>query len=116
VTTQGKKGANKVKTLWKRTLVAATILLCSGVVVAQQAPQKSGKAGELGSAAPDDAKIQALLTQRLDLLRQMETLYRTQYQAGLASLEDLEQATIAVYQTDLQRKHTQAERKALTQQ
>jgi outer membrane protein TolC len=99
-----------MQTWWKPALIPATILLYGGVVVAQQKPHKAMP------AARNDAKLQALLTQRLELLRQMQTLYLAQYRAGQATLEDLEQATISVYRADLQRKHTPTERTALAQQ
>ena len=101
---------------WKRIIVPVAILLCGGVVVAQQTPSRPVKTGKTATAGQDNTKLQMLLTQRLDLLRQMERIYRTQYQSGQATFEDVEQAAIAVYRTDLERKHTHAERMSLTQQ
>jgi len=46
----------------------------------------------------------------------MESLYVAQYRAGQTSLDDVEQAEVAVYRTDLQRKHARAEQIAIAQQ
>jgi len=105
-----------VHTLWKRITIPAAILLCGSVVVAQQTPNRPVKTGKSASTLQDDTRLQTLLTQRLELLRQMETIYRAQYRAGQATLNDVEQAAIAVYRTDLERKHTHAEQMGLTQQ
>jgi len=99
----------------KRLLVSSMVVLCCGVVAAQRVPK-----GEIGnqrlSSEQSGTKIEQLLGRRVSLLRQMESLYVAQYRAGQTSLDDVEQAEVAVYRTDLQRKHARAEQIAIAQQ
>ena len=63
----------------------------------------------------EDPRLRALMTQKRDLLRQLETDREAQFQVGTATTEQVEKAVIAVIQADLELAQTRRERIALRQ-
>ena len=89
-----------------RVAILCVVLICI-VIIGKQAISKPA------DSKAETPKVTALLTERRDLLRQMEQVYVAQYRSGQGSLEELQRASRAAIRADLDLPHSRAERIAL---
>jgi|SRR5579872_1594748 len=99
--------------LVKTALIPA--VLCVTFMLGRQAISGPAAPG-FNKAKGATNEVTALMTERRDLLRQMERLYLAQYRNGQGSLQDLNRATKEAILADLELPHSRAERIRLRQE